>query len=526
MDSSDLRSELKCTICLEVYKDPTTLGCGHNFCQICIKRMLDRQESQGYYSCPQCRSTFRTRPTLQKNVTLANIAESFQAKLSSSNSGLQKARVLCTYCLHATVNAVKSCLHCEVSLCEDHLKLHSKWTEHTLIEPCASLGTRKCPVHKKLLEYYCTVDAACICASCKHSSHHRGHQVQTLHEASRGKKDRLKNTHTQLIANRQEMERDINQLLETEEKINNTVANLSARTTSLYQGIKDQITAYQLRTSRDIDEIWGQSLQNVAYRIEQLEGRKVELSGEISHLEELFHTTDPLTVLQEEQSDRKDFLETRMEGLRSGINVKMPDEAMFFLKLRKFFSDVLHDLPSLFEFPRMADVGLDTATASANVSVSCDVTTAHGIQAEPSASGTGDQFESHQVLSGVGLCGGRQYWEVELSGTSNWRVGMTYRSIDRRGPGSVFGNTEKSWCLCQCNRKYFFRHNGGNTDLNLEPNLTILKLGIYLDFDAGQLSFYSLEPELKSLHTFQACFTEPLYAALRVGNGVCMKIIQ
>ncbi|XP_065419223.1 zinc finger protein RFP-like isoform X2 [Chrysemys picta bellii] len=48
----ELRDELVCPICLDSFKDPVNLQCGHSFCQACITNCW---EVSGTGLCPQCR---------------------------------------------------------------------------------------------------------------------------------------------------------------------------------------------------------------------------------------------------------------------------------------------------------------------------------------------------------------------------------------------------------------------------------------------------------------------------------------
>ncbi|XP_073468092.1 uncharacterized protein [Aquarana catesbeiana] len=147
MASADLKEELECSICLSIYTDPITLICGHNFCQDCIGRVLDSQERSGGYFCPDCREEFQERPSLRRNITLRNIVENFRpTRPDQVSSG-----VFCTYCIHTPVPAVKSCLLCEASLCDDHLRVHIKSPEHVLCDPTTSLENRKCSSSEHVL---------------------------------------------------------------------------------------------------------------------------------------------------------------------------------------------------------------------------------------------------------------------------------------------------------------------------------------------------------------------------------------
>ncbi|XP_075188218.1 E3 ubiquitin/ISG15 ligase TRIM25-like [Anomaloglossus baeobatrachus] len=208
MASADLSDELLCSICLSIFKDPVTLKCGHNFCRVCIDLVLDTQDKFGLYSCPACRGEFQERPALIRNINLHNVAECFLPEQEEING------ICCTYCVDSPVPAVRSCLLCEASLCEKHLRVHNKSPEHILSDPSTSLEKRKCSVHKKILEYYCTEDAACICVSCSLTGEHRGHRVEMLDEASEKKKEKLRNVLQKLTTKREKTEERVQSLEE------------------------------------------------------------------------------------------------------------------------------------------------------------------------------------------------------------------------------------------------------------------------------------------------------------------------
>ncbi|XP_030066042.1 RING finger protein 112 isoform X2 [Microcaecilia unicolor] len=52
-----LSEEITCCICLEVFKDPVSIQCGHNFCRVC----LEEHWRSGRYQCPECRQIFKGR---------------------------------------------------------------------------------------------------------------------------------------------------------------------------------------------------------------------------------------------------------------------------------------------------------------------------------------------------------------------------------------------------------------------------------------------------------------------------------
>ncbi|XP_035856387.1 E3 ubiquitin-protein ligase TRIM21-like isoform X3 [Sander lucioperca] len=80
-----------CSICLDVFTDPVTIPCGHNFCKNCI---TEHWNTNDQYLCPMCEEAFTTRPDLRVNTLfsemLAQFRQSAQQKASSSSSSEQQ----------------------------------------------------------------------------------------------------------------------------------------------------------------------------------------------------------------------------------------------------------------------------------------------------------------------------------------------------------------------------------------------------------------------------------------------------
>ena len=118
--------------------------------------------------------------------------------------------------------------------------------------------------------------------------------------------------------------------------------------------------------------------------------------------------------------------------------------------------------------------------------------------------------EQPQVLCREGLSE-RHYWEVEVE-RELW-VGLTYRSIVRKGwrAPCALGDNDKSWCLSWFGSKLFVYHNHKETLLPVKffkPS----RVGVYLNWPAGVLSFYSISSDtMTHLYTFNTTFSEPLY---------------
>ncbi|KAK6312313.1 hypothetical protein J4Q44_G00179770 [Coregonus suidteri] len=128
-----------------------------------------------------------------------------------------------------------------------------------------------------------------------------------------------------------------------------------------------------------------------------------------------------------------------------------------------------------------------------------------------------ERFEGcGQVLCREGLTG-RCYWEVEWSGRGA-DIGVTYIGISRRGGGkdSGIGWNDKSWSLDCSDNRYSACQNDKSTTIDV-PSSSSHRVGVYLDWPAGTLSFYRVSSDtLTHLYTFHSTFTEPLYPGFRV----------
>ncbi|KAM4697692.1 uncharacterized protein WCC33_013286 [Rhinophrynus dorsalis] len=522
MASADLKEELNCSICLSIYTDPVTLRCGHNFCLGCIKSVLNTQKASGVYFCPDCRAEFQERPALQRNMKLCNIVERFL----STHAKQETAGILCTHCIQSPVPAVKTCLHCEASLCNIHLRAHSKSEEHVLTDPTTSMENRKCSIHKEILKYYCSEDGACICVSCCVFGEHKGHQVDLLNQAFEKKKVDLKKSLDKLTPKREETEKRVHGLHERRREVKEKSVAVTERVTALFKDIREQLEALEKRVLSEIFRQEEQVSLQVSGLIQQLEIKKDELSRKIRHIEELCNKTDPLRFLQEQEFyNSKDENEDREREHKKSPAVGDLDEVLISLTLHRGLADIVMDTKAKQRFgvQEASDLVLDLHSAHQNVVVSSDLKTVSRSEINQRHPRKPQRFKFYyQVLSTRKFSSGQHYWEVETSQSGGWKVGMSYPSIGKKGEQSWIGNNKVSWCLYMYSKEYSVIHDSKVRQLSLDS--LCQRLGVYLDYEAGRLSFYQLCDPIRHLHTFTATFTEPLHAAFYVRDKGWVRI--
>ncbi|XP_073492365.1 E3 ubiquitin-protein ligase TRIM39-like [Aquarana catesbeiana] len=518
MATCSLREELSCSICLSLYTEPVSLKCGHNFCRDCIVTVLNTKKRKATsYSCPECREKYTERPPLEKNRKLCNIVDNFRS------AHPEETEVSCTYCDHP-VPATKTCLHCEASFCNKHLSNHSKSADHILTDPTTSFDDRKCPIHKEILKYYCTEDSACICMSCWVAGEHRGHRVELLNEASEKKKEKLKGNTKKLTNERQETEKKIQNLGKHRTGEKRKANNVAGRITELFRDIRKHLDDEEKRILTEVSRQEEKISQSVCDMIQKLETQKNDLSRKINEMEVICDITDPLTVLKKEV-----IIDDIIPRSGDVGDAGCLDEGMISQMLHRgllHFTDSLIDMKIKIQFIVMekSDILLDIKTANNYIIISQDLKSATYTAKPENRPDVPERFTSKQVVSTQSFSSGRHYWEVDVSGAKEWLIGVVSHSMERKiaGNESFIGYNDKSWGLTQRNTLFT---NNNNSSTTIDSKSSLKTVGIYLDYDAGRLSFYQLCNPIRHLHTFTTTFTEPLHAAFYAFEDSIIRII-
>lgn len=177
----------RCLICQEVFTEPVTTPCGHNFCRTCLSQHWSDSE---FYLCPTCNKRFHSRPEFSTNEVIAGISVQLKRRrIKALESTDGPWRVKCNLCTDE-FKASMSCLVCLTSFCEAHLEPHQRvpsLMRHKLVEPVKNLEERVCEKHTKILEFFCRCDEVCICLLCCETDHKDHETVPVEEEAARQK---------------------------------------------------------------------------------------------------------------------------------------------------------------------------------------------------------------------------------------------------------------------------------------------------------------------------------------------------
>ncbi|XP_077101635.1 stonustoxin subunit beta-like [Siphateles boraxobius] len=163
------------------------------------------------------------------------------------------------------------------------------------------------------------------------------------------------------------------------------------------------------------------------------------------------------------------------------------------------------------------DLILDPNTAHVKLSLSEEKKKVTYIKDPESYPNHPERFENYeQVLCGESLTK-RCYWEAEWSGKGAG-IAVAYKGISRKGGNDCwFGYSDKSWSLYYTTNGFTVWQNNMSNNIS-SPSSSSNRVGVYLDWPSGTLSFYSISDTntLTHIDTFNTTFTEPLYAGFRV----------
>ncbi|KAM9402478.1 E3 ubiquitin/ISG15 ligase TRIM25-like [Salvelinus alpinus] len=289
--SSSLLSEEQflCSVCLDVFTEPVSMPCGHNYCKACISGYWDTSD---LCQCPMCKKTFDKRPDLFVNTFISEMAAQFRQTVKATSSPHQCldliVEVSCDICTGMKLKALKSCLVCQTSYCETHLEPHQRvpaLKRHKLINPVENLEDRMCKKHDRLLELFCRTD-------------HKTHDTVPLEEEYGEKKAQMRTTEA-------EVQQTIQKRLQKVQEIKHSV-DLSKReaereisdSVQVFTDLVRSIERSQAELIEVIEEKQKAAEMQAEGLIKELEQEITELQRRSTELEQLSHTEDHLHLLQ------------------------------------------------------------------------------------------------------------------------------------------------------------------------------------------------------------------------------------
>uniref|UniRef100_A0A8C6UTY8 E3 ubiquitin-protein ligase TRIM21-like n=1 Tax=Neogobius melanostomus TaxID=47308 RepID=A0A8C6UTY8_9GOBI len=492
--STPSRSEEQflCSICLEVFSEPVSTPCGHNFCKRCISQTWD---TKAVCKCPLCNKSFSIRPELCVNTLLSEMV--FQWKLEEERRSKRVSKpgeVQCDACSEPKLKAVKSCLVCLSSFCESHLQPHlsaPRLKRHQLMEPVDDLEDRMCPTHH------------CVCTMCAFREH-KNHEVLSLKEAFEQEKVSLQQTvaeNQRLVEQRRLKVQEITAALELSER---EAQRETQQMVKVFSDIMESVQRCLDHRLKVMEQSLSKHKERAQALIQQLQQEMCELEKSSTEAQQLSLSTDTLHFLQ-----RCPALPPA--GLKDWSSMSFEPQTCEGSAARAL-SD-LTQLTNKAELRRVqtfaVDVTLDPDTAHPDLVLSEDLKQVHHTDVRKKLPDSPQRFDKCPIVLGKqSFSSGRFYFEVQVKGKTKWELGVAQESVNRKGKISLRPK-DGFWTIWLRDKDKYRAF--ADSPVLLSPLRPPQKVGVFVDYGAGLVSFYDVD-SADLLYSFTGCcFREKLF---------------
>ncbi|XP_062904045.1 zinc-binding protein A33-like isoform X1 [Mobula hypostoma] len=435
--------EAICPICLDFFIDPVILECGHNYCRSCITRCWEREERN---SCPECREAFADR-TLRVNRALANLSE--------------RARKL-----NLNPKEKESKLHCEE--------------------------------HEEELKLFCETDKKLICLICRDAREHKSHNFMPMKEAVVVYKDQVKSSLDSLTKKKSDFQEMEQQQKEKISGVRKQSQSFQSQIISQFDELRRIITKKEQRALRDLREEEERILNPMEINLREIQENLNSIQEEISKLQTRMDQKDNLIFLMEARRKKRISEDTLTLSVTDGaLLAEKFDHPYLLIASEKVFDGI-----------KQVSVTLDVETAHPRLEVSQDRKSVRRTGTQWNLPDTGKRFTDRPcVLGSEGFTSGRHYWEVEVTGSRSWGLGVAAESVERKGEFTLRPETG-FWIIERIDDEMWV----DTSPASCLPDGPIPgRVGVYLSYESGTVSFYNAETKSHLLTFTGNKFTGKLY---------------
>ena len=188
----NLKEEVTCSVCMQLYTKPKQLPCLHIFCLQCLNNLARASAHNGMIKCPLC----QREVAVPESGTLETLPDCFHVKNLLDILAIKEcktAKVTCGNCEKKSEEA-SYCFQCSKFWCNDCVKAHSILRENRdhRVLALKDFGDKdfedvlKTPefcqkeLHdKEILKFYCTQCDIPVCQTCVIIEHNK-HDVQHI----------------------------------------------------------------------------------------------------------------------------------------------------------------------------------------------------------------------------------------------------------------------------------------------------------------------------------------------------------
>ncbi|XP_067265951.1 E3 ubiquitin-protein ligase TRIM35-like isoform X2 [Chanodichthys erythropterus] len=361
------------------------------------------------------------------------------------------------------------------NLCESFLKERN--------ERHSSGSEEICSLHSEKLKLFCLEDKQPVCLVCRDSKQHDNHKFRPIGEVVSSCKEDL---NTALKSLQEKLKHNENIKGEFEKTVQHiksqaehTERQIKQQFEKLHQFLRDEEEA-TITALREEEE---QKKQKMKEKLEEMNRHISALSHTIKDMEEMMKASDVCFL--------KEFPVSKERVQRSQPDPQMASGALIHVprylgnlpfRAWKKMQDIVQNTPVI----------LDPNTAYPRLVLSDDLTSVRNSGIDQPLPDNPERFDCHLcVLGSEGFNSGTHCWDVEVKESSDWSLGVTTASNQRKGRD--FSNTDNVW----------------NVDCS-QFNQKLDQVRVNLDYDRGRVSFS--DPVTNThLRRFKTTFTHTLF---------------
>ncbi|XP_043922327.1 zinc-binding protein A33-like [Protopterus annectens] len=476
----DLAEDLLCSICLDLFKEPVVLECGHSFCKSCIDKAWDSEKNS---SCPECREALPSK-MYTVNRQLCKVVESSQKFWQYDKEEIP----------------------------------NQDQKSHYL------LGLHECTEHNEALKVFCQDDGCPVCVICMISSTHKGHTFLPILEAVSIFQDKLKNTVSSLEVKMKHLKEYQSNQEQNISGIKDEAQSLEPHITSEFAKLRQFLQDKEQKLVQQLKDEAAGILEKMTENLDNIEEMNKAIQDDKSNIESILQQKDPVLFFRgitdeiksvmkrlEEEEEKEDIQKKKRKGVFNGELV--PGSLSLGVYRGPLQYSIWKEMLSVIN-PGLSHLTLDPNTAHPWLSLCKDLTgVAHSVAKLHLPDNPKRYDTRHSVLGSQGFTSGRHYWEVEVGCKPDWELGVTKESSNRKGIVAMRPK-DGYWVIYLSNKMYW------SVDLSvplLGLSMKPQKIGVYLDYEGGQVSFYNAG-NMSHIYTFSDAFTEGLYPYFWLGS--------
>ena len=199
----NLEKHVTCSICMDTYTKPKTIGCLHTFCLQCLEKHALGTQRQGKFRCPDCQAEVNIpEGNCFDNLPTGFLQNSLLSLLAVRESG-DESQITCPNCNKKSAE-ISYCFACEKLMCRDCVNAHELFQESAFrghkvtavkqfqaVDYEALLKRQSfCPQpyhEREVTRFFCLECQICVCQVCINTDH-KNHNVDPLEKAADAEK--------------------------------------------------------------------------------------------------------------------------------------------------------------------------------------------------------------------------------------------------------------------------------------------------------------------------------------------------